>query len=173
MAVVYGLIDPRTDELRYIGQTVALKYRLRHHWKPTSLAKQTYVARWLRGLRADGLRPLARVIEETDQPYEAEQRWIVHYRNLGCRLTNLQDKGPGGRPKGWHHSEETRAKIRAARARQPNPRLGTKHTEATRRLFSEQRKGRQLTPEWRAAIARAMTGTKRRPYKPRAATGAQ
>lgn len=44
--VVYGLYDPRTDELRYIGQTVRpLKVRMYSHLKSSS---DTHSARWIR-----------------------------------------------------------------------------------------------------------------------------
>lgn len=155
LCAVYGLIDPRTDSLRYVGQAVDVHRRLKHHWKPSQLARGTHVARWLAALRRQGHRPQLVVIEEVDagQLYERECFWIDYFRTAGCDLTNLQDRGPGGRPRGWHHTEATKEKIRAARAMQPNPRLGTKHSDATRRLFSQQRKGRRLTEEWKQAIS--------------------
>jgi len=72
---------------------------------------------------------------------------------------------PKGRPntwtqKGWHHSDETRAKIRASRAVQTargiNGMKGRRQSDETKKLLSKQRIGKKLapwTPERRARVA--------------------
>lgn len=62
--VVYGLYDPRTGELRYIGKTVqGARRRVNGHLCDSIRHGDTHVARWLRVLGHDGIRPAARVLE--------------------------------------------------------------------------------------------------------------
>ncbi len=50
MAAIYGLIDPRTGELRYVGQTKDnLHKRLRRHVASRNWG-ETYVQSWIRAL---------------------------------------------------------------------------------------------------------------------------
>ena len=49
--VVYGLSDPRTNELRYVGKTTqTLHRRLLRHVAPSYLKEATYKNNWLRGV---------------------------------------------------------------------------------------------------------------------------
>lgn len=121
----------------------------------------------MRELRDAGLMPEVEILEETDREraYSAEQFWISYFRFIGSALTNTQDRGPGGSLKGWHHTEEAKAKIRAARALQPDPRIGTKHSPETLAKLSAWQTGGHLTPDHRDAISRGLLGKIRGPYK--------
>lgn len=90
---IYGLCDPVTGELRYIGKTVNLKARIRDHMNH-KLTEDNYKSRWLRTL--PGL-PKVVVLEETDadQLNESEQFHIAYFRSIGARLTNLTIGGDG------------------------------------------------------------------------------
>lgn len=164
---VYGLIDPRTDHLRYVGQTVNLKERIAHHLIPSRLHASLPVSRWLRKLSEVGLAPDVAVLEEPEPAnlYESEKFWIGYFKMIGCSLLNLHDHGPGGRLKGWHHTDDTKAKLRAARMNQPDPRRGTTHSMETKHRLSVQKTGKPQTEACRLAISRAMTGKKRGPYR--------
>jgi hypothetical protein len=48
--VIYGLIDPNTKELRYIGKTKNLKDRIYNHYKKEKLKPNTYKNNWLKSL---------------------------------------------------------------------------------------------------------------------------
>jgi hypothetical protein len=83
---IYGLIDPRTDELRYVGQTRRRPLaRLTKHIKTARDASPLHVAVWLRGVLLDGARPELVVLEEhtkLDDADEAEAFWIEYFRGI-------------------------------------------------------------------------------------------
>jgi hypothetical protein len=60
--IIYSLIDPRSAEVRYVGQTVGpANRRLRRHLSECS--GETHKERWIRSLAALGLAPTIEVIE--------------------------------------------------------------------------------------------------------------
>jgi hypothetical protein len=97
--IVYGLVDPRDGQLRYVGKSCSGKRRARQHANPSrSIRDFTYKGNWVNGLVAAGLRPEVEVLEfvgDAQSLDEAERFWIAYYRGLGCRLTNLTDGGDG------------------------------------------------------------------------------
>jgi hypothetical protein len=110
---VYGLVDPRNDQVRYIGKTEEGYSRLSEHLKPRSLAKDTRKDRWLKQLISLGLKPIFNVLEEFDNPdvlFEAEEFWEDYYRFLGANLTNSVKCGGGTR--GYKHKNETIDKLK-------------------------------------------------------------
>src|SRR5258708_6488621 len=105
---IYALLDPETNEIRYIGKADDPQKRFsRHLWERDDTHKQ----RWIRDLRSRGLKPLLQIIEEI--PFalwqERECYWIAFYRTQGCHLTNSAIGGWGG-----VHSPETLAEICAS-----------------------------------------------------------
>jgi hypothetical protein len=92
---IYALIDPRTDRVMYVGQSVDIDYRFRQHlhaWRNDSNRKKI---RWIGELQKLGMVPLLRILEE--RPFqgcdEAETRWIRHFKVLGqCEF----NRAPGG-----------------------------------------------------------------------------
>ncbi len=93
---IYGLFDPETNELRYIGQTIQkLNNRLsRHIWDAKRDTKQHRTA-WIKGLLNKGLKPEIQLLEETDKDNVNfwEQWHISYFRGIGARLTNISDGG--------------------------------------------------------------------------------
>ncbi len=113
--IVYGLFDPRTQELRYVGKSCQGLKRPRKHSAPSQLKKQTHTARWCSELAAQRLRPEIEVLEEhlgAETLYDAEQFFIAYFRSIGCRLTNHVDGGRGAL--GLKHTPEAKARISAA-----------------------------------------------------------
>ena len=108
---IYGLFDPHTGELRYVGQTKnSLKTRLRSHIQASSLAVDTYKVRWIKKLLSQNLKPIISEIQQLNTLEElptAEMYWIKFFKNQGCRLTNSTDGGEGVQ----NPSLETRLKI--------------------------------------------------------------
>ncbi len=133
--IVYGLHDPRTDALRYIGQTKSsVRQRLAGHLCDARRRGHTHIARWLAALGRLGLRPVVRVLERcssADAVCDLERKWIEVARNRGDDLTNVTDGGEGA--PGFKHSAETLIKFRA----RPNVWSGRKHTEESKRLMSD------------------------------------
>jgi hypothetical protein len=135
---VYGLIDPRNGDLRYVGKTTVRVLKRRAQHVESSKTKQTRCARWVRSLRRLGLKPEVVVFETHDTEAalsESERFFISYMRWLGCNLTNHTDGGEGA--PGWRASDEERARQSAARRGKP---------------------GRPQSPETRSKIAAANTG---------------
>lgn len=91
-AEIYGLYDPRTGALRYIGKANDATKRLKSHLRDAS-RRDTPVYRWLRKLRADGLAPQMLVLEAAKDWREAERRLIALSRARGDSLLNVADGG--------------------------------------------------------------------------------
>lgn len=105
MKTVYALLDPRSQQIRYVGICADIKRRMRQHLSDAKHGKQLPVYDWIRDLIAANSRPACEPIERTDDD-EREAYWINFYREQGHPLTNLMS---GGR--NLHH-EQTIIKMR-------------------------------------------------------------
>jgi len=132
--IVYGLVDPRNNELRYVGQSSKGLKRPKQHWSTFSLNLKDHCHNWINSLIKENLIPVIEVLDEFDgdeNNIEAAKNWldtneifaISFYREQGCNLTNQTDGGGGSL--GRVLSEETKQLIREARVQQGSPRLGT------------------------------------------------
>ena len=102
--VVYALIDPCSNEIRYVGKTVRpLRGRLGQHFHPCRLAESSHKAHWLNNLAKRGLRPRVRILEVCDSENElakaiqdsaflalANQVEIADAIQLGSRAKTMQ-----------------------------------------------------------------------------------
>jgi len=95
--LIYVLIDPRDNQIKYIGKTSQLlKQRLYGHIvesKKSNTKKNT----WIQSLKVKGLKPL---IEELDIVSELEwefweKYWIAQFKSWGFELKNMDDGGRG------------------------------------------------------------------------------
>lgn len=136
---IYGLIDPRTSEIRYIGYTPDLDKRLRYHIKD-SKKEHNHKANWIKQLLREGLKPEITILQEV--PYNqwaiAEMAWIRLGWEEGWPLTN--DTEGGGGILGHKHSDEEKQRRRERMLGEKNPFFGRKHTEETRLIMKEKRK---------------------------------
>lgn len=138
---IYGLTDPRTNELRYVGKTVLKpERRLQLHIsfaKDESKTSRSY--RWFRSLTRENVKPEIFVIQEIPPLgdwTEAEQFWIAYYRFIGCRLCNVTDGGEGH--SGFVPTADTIAKIKAHRqSDEHRERVSKQTTELWRAKRSE------------------------------------
>ncbi len=99
--IIYGLIDPRTKELRYIGMSSNGLKRPKAHLYPSIYNKSnTYVYCWIKNLKKENLQPEIMVIDEcsnyTDLQ-DLEVFYINYFKAIGCNLTNLREGGLGGK----------------------------------------------------------------------------
>ena len=137
--VVYGLLDPRNGDIRYVGRTNNPKGRLVAHHSSPSARDRTHCANWKRQMAADGVCCEMAILAKDLSPERArkeEQWWIAYGLRKGkWPLTNLTEGGEGtngfvmpesakaaigASKRGIPRSEDTRAKLRIAN-------LGTKH----------------------------------------------
>ena len=136
LVTIYGLCDPRTKELRYVGKTRGnVRQRVRAHCCESS-NHGTHKLHWVMGLKAAGLRPYLVVLETVPEQEwrEAETFWIQYMRFLGCRLVNANDGGRG------HDSLSNEARQRISLARR-----GMKFSPEHIRNLSTSHKGQRPT----------------------------
>lgn len=147
--VIYGLCDPSTGEVRYVGKTSRdPSERLRGHLTDARLG-QTHLHRWLRSVSCE---PSLVILEHDPEDLNVTEReWIARLRAGGTQLCNLTDGGDGFSP-GWKPSAHTRAKQGA-------PHRGKTKSRAHREKISASLTGRKRgTPsaETRAKIGVAI-----------------
>ncbi len=137
---IYSLIDPITNEIRYVGKTVSPLYkRLSSHYRDK---KKSYKTNWINTLRNKGLKPLIKLIEicKSDNWEEREKHWISYYRKV-YSLTNYLDGGQG-QQKGYKHTDEAKEKIRLASIKNTKGKFykGQNFTDETNKKRSESNK---------------------------------
>lgn len=195
--LIYGLADPRTGQIRYVGKSSSGLKRPQAHAKPSELKGRTHKVRWIRELQAEGLTYGVQVLSvcEPDDLDDAEIFCIAYGRHQGWPLTNATDGGDGqsrgyvpspeacaklsAAGRGRSFSAETRAKISAAnrgrhsvsaetRAKMSAAKLGTPLSPEHRAKLSAVRKGKPRSAETRAKISATKKG---KPRAPRAYAG--
>lgn len=117
--IIYGLLDPITKEIRYIGKSSSGLLRPRRHLTEKSYTTETnHKAHWIKSLMIRGITPeivIIKVCNNANDLIQLEIITIKEYRDAGARLTNLTDGGEGSL--GWVPSEETRQNMIEGRAR--------------------------------------------------------
>ena len=90
---IYGLVDPETDEMRYVGKSNNPKVRYQYHLADKNT--NPHKTAWIRRLSERGLKPNLVILEETTQKQweERERYWIKHYRDEGAPLVNILEGG--------------------------------------------------------------------------------
>lgn len=121
--LIYGLVDPRTNELRYVGRSSLGFNRARTE-------HSSHCGNWIKNLKALDLNPLIVTLEEFELTHDvddvlnvAERKWIAYHRSVGARLTNLTDGGEMGRK----FLPEVREKMSLAHSGEKNHFFGKKH----------------------------------------------
>lgn len=98
--VVYGLLEPSTHEIRYVGKAINLDNRIRKHLQPSKLKESTHKNNWLKKLINDNQKPIVVILKKCDNEIElneTEIELIKEYKKLGCKITNSTDGGDGGK----------------------------------------------------------------------------
>lgn len=173
---IYGLTDPRTGIVRYIGKSDDPVLRLKGHLVDHGKCHRT---NWLQELIRAGLRPGVVILEEVPvtEWQDAERWWIKHFREQEYLLTNSTDGGDGiinlseeSRQKksnslrGHIVTEETREKIaeKATGRKHSDETLrklkGRRHSEESRRKMSESHVGKNLSDETKHKLSLSHQG---------------
>lgn len=95
---VYGLCDPDTNELRYIGITsIGFKRFLNHYNDCLVSYKHSAAKKWVKSLRDENKVFSVIYIEYFNEDGlhldEAEIFWIQYFRSIGCNLLNHEKGG--------------------------------------------------------------------------------
>lgn len=95
--IVYGLIDPRTLMIRYVGKSSSGLWRPKQHIKKAGKTTGPYCANWLVDLVREGICYEIVVLQEPsrEELNDCERWWIAYGRASGWPLTNLTDGGEG------------------------------------------------------------------------------
>jgi hypothetical protein len=145
---IYALVDPETEEIRYIGKSIRPSERLANHInEPQSNCHRSH---WLHSLKAKGLKPILLIIEELSGNWpwqEAERYWIAFGHAQGWPLTNNTSGGDGVPDL----PAATREKMRKVW-------LGRKHTPETLIKLSKASRGRRHSAESKAARSAMFKG---------------
>jgi GIY-YIG catalytic domain len=95
MQTIYLLRDPRNHAPRYVGVTAcSIRKRFREHCNDK---RKTHRTAWIKGLRKIGLYPVIEILEQVEDHHrvDAEQAWILGFRQAGADLVNVTDGGEG------------------------------------------------------------------------------
>jgi hypothetical protein len=93
---IYILIDPTTNEIKYVGKANNIKERFKNH-KNRCRDSNTYKRHWINKLRLKGLYPELEVIDivPMSEWHYWEKFWISYFKSIGCKLTNTTSGGDG------------------------------------------------------------------------------
>lgn len=98
---IYVLIDPKTNKIRYVGQTTKqINVRLTNHISKAKKSnnKTTHKNTWIKSLLNENLKPIIELIDvvcENDWK-TIEKNYISFYREKGCDLLNISEGGDSG-----------------------------------------------------------------------------
>lgn len=148
--IIYGLIDPRTLLVRYIGQARKFKRPYDHldcldiDW----CGARTHKTNWIQELHKAGLQYDVCILESVAFDLNsAEIWWIAYGRACGWPLTNSTLGGEGG------DTFTNSANPEQARANMRDAQLGRHHTEETKTRIGISNVGRFVSEETRNAVA--------------------
>lgn len=175
MRQIYGLVDPRSGELRYVGVSKNAEQRRKRHIVISEKPK-THVQCWIKSLKNLGLEPDVFIIEEVEDSEwaDSERFWIDYFLYIGARLTNMMTGGIGcmvmpeesrlkisvantGKFVGRFVSDETKEKISISNT-------GKKRSEECKRKMSERSignkncLGKKMKEHVKQALIEANTG---------------
>jgi hypothetical protein len=149
--LIYGLVDPRDGQLRYIGKSAFGMERPR--------AKHaTYCRCWEKQLENLGMTKKIVVIQdlgdECDLKFlsDVEIFWIAYFRKMGARLTNMTDGGDGIS----NMSREIREKISLSKRGKPSWNKGKRWSEESKHRMSQGHLGVKLSESHRKGISEGL-----------------
>lgn len=156
--LVYGLVDPRTGDLRYVGKSSSGMTRPHHHLSAGARKRNTHLGHWLAELYGDiGRGPAILVLREcscNEEALSGEIELIARFRGCDFDLVNATDGGQGslGRPV----TQKTREAVgRASRNRVYTPEMLARLKESHKHV-----KPPEMTPERKARMIAKLTGRK-------------
>ena len=116
--LIYGLVDPISLLIRYVGLSSSGLGRPRSH-RHKAQNEKTHCRRWVRKLQASGLDYIIVVLEEIEDPIRlaaAECWWIAYGKASGWPLTNIAEGGGAYDPAEMRHRAARRARLKLEKA---------------------------------------------------------
>ncbi|GHO76597.1 hypothetical protein KSD_43680 [Ktedonobacter sp. SOSP1-85] len=84
--VIYALLDPRNDEIRYVGLTKNIAMRFSFHMREAG--NNTSKGIWLGDLQRHSLQPIVKILEtlgpQRNLAEDREKFWIRSLEQSGC-----------------------------------------------------------------------------------------
>jgi group I intron endonuclease len=155
MSAIIYLLTNTINGKQYVGQTsVGLDERWRRHCRYARRGNPQYLCRAIRKYGPDAF--TREILEHTtvEDVNVREIYWISELKTLEHGY-NMTEGGEGMR--GWVPSEETRAKLRAAKSGENNPMHGKTGKKAPNY-------GKKFSDEFRAKLSAALSGEKNPQY---------
>lgn len=124
---IYGLGEPDTNKIRYIGFSTQPQKRYLKHLSKNKLT--THKACWVRSLQNKGLKPFMEIIDEASELNwkEKEKHYIRLFKSFGAKLVNSTIGGDG--LNGYVYTPEVRKKISEAGKGRVSANKGKKYSE--------------------------------------------
>lgn len=138
---IYCLIDPRNNDIRYIGKTSNVKNRLKNHISEAIKSNsKTHKVNWIKSVLKENLTPMIDIIDEVSESSVNfwEKHYISLYKSWGINLTNMTDGGDGYSSS--YFTPEIRKKISNNQSGEKNGFYGHKHNLDLRKKWSNERK---------------------------------
>ena len=104
---IYTLIDPFTNEIRYVGKSNNPKKRLYDHLS-LCYTTHTHKNNWIKSLLEKNTKPILDIIDEVsiDEWEFWEKYWIKKFKDDGENLTNYSKGGNGISKHGYNTIEK-------------------------------------------------------------------
>jgi hypothetical protein len=153
--IVYELVDPITNLVRYVGKSSLGIARARAHLTPClyngKATKHLRVYKWIRSLIKKNNVPIIKIYayctsEEHSSLVEIER--IYELKKQGMNLCNGTDGGEGAR--GRKRSAEHTERLRKLSAGRPMP-------DHVRQNLNKLRKGMKFSQEWKNNISKSLS----------------
>jgi group I intron endonuclease len=154
---IYGLIDPRTNKIRYVGKTNNLKQRLFDHTR-RSKHKTTYKDKWISSLLEIGLKPIIIILEECGDDWAERE---IYHISLYENLTNLTKGGEG--LNGYIFTEKHKKNISENHhdvSKENNPMYGKTHTDEVKEKLRLVNLGKKMSEESKIKMSEKCKGEK-------------
>jgi hypothetical protein len=147
--IIYSLLDPINNEVKYIGKTDCIDRRYKQHLRSKSKSK---VRSWIINICNKSMFPKLEIIDIVKKNEWAfwEQHYISLYKSWGFNLINSTIGGDN--IVGYKHTEQTKDLIRAKMK-------GRSVSDDFRKLMSIIKKGRKLSPETIEKIKKSKKGS--------------